>query len=284
MRKAVIDIGTNSTRLMVADCEQGSIEPVSVELAITRIGENVNQTKRISQLPLARTAKAVAEFAQKAKALGAEQIKMTATSAVRDAQNKAEVTQALQEAAGTALEILSGAVEAKMSYDGAAADFGHLGHVAVLDIGGGSTELVYPAKEGLSCKSVNIGAVRLLENPQLSVETLLQGLLVEKLPKEFALVAVGGTATSLAAMALQMAVYDRKKVHGYKMPKEIVDQWAKKLMAMPLERRLEIPGLMAKRADVIPYGAAILNQAMALLAAEEVIVSDKDLLYGLLMS
>lgn len=287
MRKAIIDIGTNSVRLLIADCDKNTIIPCKTDIAITRIGEGVDKSKKIGQVPLARSVQKVGEFVRIAYQLQAESIRITATSAVRDAQNKDEVSAAIQQHTGLQLEILAGETEAAMSYYGAIGDFLHLqGNLAVLDIGGGSTELVYVAADGLNCASVNIGAVRLQENPDLSskINTILSQLLKKPLPEDLILLAVGGTATSLAAMEQQLTVYDSNKVHGCVLSLAIVQQWAQRLAAMSLEERENIIGLMKKRADIIPYGASILTQAMTVLGVSQVIISDKDLLYGLLMT
>lgn len=215
-----------------------------------------------------------------------EDIRITATSAVRDAVNKEEVKQAIGQAAGVPLEILPGEMEARLSYLGASGDFLHWNRpLAVLDIGGGSTELVYPLKDEIHSASVNMGAVRLLEHDELrgQVDIVLRGLLAQPLPPQCALIAVGGTNTCLMAMELGLTRYDGSKIHGQCLSKARVDAWCQRLLSMTQEERIQIPGMKEKRADIMPYGVLILQQAMELLDMQEVCISDKGLVYGLLL-
>ena len=154
-----------------------------------------------------------------------------------------------------------------------------------MDIGGGSTELVYPVEDGVHGASVNMGAVRLLEHPELrlQVQTVLQGLKEDALPADCVLIAVGGTNTCLMAMELGLTSYDGSKIHGQVLKKERVDVWCDTLLHMSQEEREQIPGMKAKRADIMPYGVLILQQAMELLRMPQVIISDKGLVYGLLL-
>ena len=172
MRKAVIDMGTNSTRLAIGEMMDGKMQIVYTQVAETRLGEGMGNERVIQPVPLERNVETVKRFAQTAQLLNAYDLRVTATSAVRDAVNQDEVKQVISKAAGVQMEILPGAVEAQLSYLGASGDFQHLNRpLAVLDIGGGSTELVYPVEDGVHGASVNVGAVRLLEHPELRNET-----------------------------------------------------------------------------------------------------------------
>lgn len=284
MRKAIIDVGTNSVRLIVADC-QADIRVCATAIDMTRLGEGMGEERMIKPQPLERTSRTAAAFAQQARDLGAESIRMTATSAVREALNRQQVSEALTKAAQVSLEILSGVREAELSYAGAAQDFRQCGQaLAVLDIGGGSTELVYESGEGLNKASVQAGAVRLQENPALAAQLpqILSALVSKNLPKPLTLIGVGGTITSLAAMEQSLAVYSQERVHGYRLTKESVEHWQRQLTEMSLKERQAIVGLMPKRADIIGWGTLILMETMTLLQVAELTVSDKDLLYGLL--
>ncbi len=289
MRRAVIDMGTNSTRLAVAEWMDDQIHIVYNGVAETRLGEGMGDERLIREVPLQRNIEAVQHFIKTAQALQVSKfdIRITATSAVRDAVNKAEVQQAISQAAGIPVEILPGTEEAQLSYLGASGDFHHLNRpLAVLDIGGGSTELVYPTENGVHGASVNMGAVRLLEHPELrpQMEMVLTGLQETTLPDNCALIAVGGTNTCLMAMELGLTSYNGSKIHGQTMTKERVDHWCDRLLTMTQEERERIPGMKAKRADIMPYGVLILQKTMELLNVNEVIVSDKGLVYGLLLS
>lgn len=286
MRKAVIDMGTNSTRLAVGELQDGQLKMVFTEVAETRLGEGMGNARIIRPIPLQRNVKAIQNFMHRIQELDVTDIWITATSAVRDAQNKLEVQAAIARAAGVPLEILPGTKEAQLSYLGASGDFLYLKRpLAVLDIGGGSTELVYPAENGIHGASVNVGAVRLLEHPEMCSQTaaILHGLQATQLPHHCALIAVGGTNTCLMAMELGLTKYDGSKIHGQVLAKERVDVWCQRLMEMSQEEREKIPGMKAKRADIMPYGVLILQQALKLFCLPEVIISDKGLVYGLLL-
>ena len=287
MRKAVIDMGTNSTRLAVAELVDGKMQMVYTQVAETRLGEGMGAERIIRPVPLARNVEAVQRFVQTAQLLGAYDVRITATSAVRDAVNKEAVQQAISNAVRIPMEILPGQVEAQLSYLGASGDFIQLGKpLAVLDIGGGSTELVYPAEGGIHGASVNLGAVRLLEHPELrsQMDDILQGLKEASLQADCALIAVGGTNTCLMAMELGLTRYDGTKIHGQVISKERVDYWCNTLLHMTQEEREQIPGMKAKRADIMPYGVLILQKTMEMLDISQVIISDKGLVYGLLLS
>ena len=286
MRKAVIDMGTNSTRLAIAERIGDTFQIIDTIVAETRLGEGMGIERRIQPEPLARNVQAVEQFVQKAKEQNVESIRITATSAVRDAVNKDEVKQAISKCVGIPMEILPGTEEARLSYLGASGDFTHLHRpLAVLDIGGGSTELVYQAGEVLHSASVNMGAVRLLEHPELQatiVETLRE-LRSDSFPEDCVLIAVGGTNTCLMAMELGLVQYDGTKIHGKMMTKKRVDDWSQQLSSMTQNEREQIPGMKRKRADIMPYGVQILQKTMELLNVSEVIISDKGLVYGLLL-
>lgn len=286
MRRAVIDMGTNSTRLAVGTVQDGKFQMVFTEVAETRLGEGMGTERVIRPVPLQRNVDTVQRFVQQAREMAVESIQITATSAVRDAVNKAEVQQAIEAVAGIPLKILSGTEEARLSYLGASGDFLYLNcPLAVLDIGGGSTELVYSTEDGIHGASVNVGAVRLLEHPELrsQVRDILQGLQADNMPAQSALIAVGGTNTCLMAMELGLTKYNGSKIHGQRLRKAQVDKWCQRLFDMTQEEREQIPGMKAKRADIMPYGVLILQQAMELLQLEDVIISDKGLVYGLLL-
>lgn len=287
MRKAVIDMGTNSTRLAIGEMVEGQLQIVYTQVAETRLGEGMGEERIIRPVPLARNVETVQRFVQTAQLLNAYDIRITATSAVRDAVNKGEVQQAISSAVRIPLEILPGSVEAQLSYLGASGDFMHLDKpLAVLDIGGGSTELVYPAEDGVCGASVNLGAVRLLEHPELrsQIDDILQGLKKDSLPEECVLIAVGGTNTCLMAMELGLTRYDGNKIHGQAISRERVDYWCDTLLNMTQEEREQIPGMKAQRADIMPYGVLILQRTMEMLGLSQVTISDKGLVYGLLLS
>ena len=281
MRKAIIDIGTNSTKLLVADNEKGSWEKIISLLEFTRIGENIGKEQIIKPKPLKRTAECIKNFIAIAQKENCAEILVSATSAIRDAQNRAEVCAFIASYCGKKVEVLSGEQEAYLSYLGAVGSFDE--HTAVLDIGGGSSELAYSFKDKLFVNSVAVGAVRLKERPEMlkNLEEVLRALL----PKEgkiTKLVAVGGTATTLAALEQDIKEYNSDLVHKYPLSRESVAKWRTKLGKMSVEEIKALKIIPAKRADVIYYGVLILDTIMQLGKMPEVLVEDRDLMYGLL--
>ena len=281
MRKAIIDIGTNSTKLLIAEKRDNSWEKITAHLKFTRIGENIGEEQLIKLEPLKRTAQCIKNYIELAEKANCETIEISATSAIRDAANRAEVCEYLKNYCGKEVEVLSGEREAYLSYLGAVGKFSE--QTAVLDIGGGSTELAYPCAGKLVVNSVAAGAVRLKERPEMQAG--LQEMLKKLLPKEgkiSKLVAVGGTATTLAALEQNMKNYNSDLVHQYRLSKEAVDKWLNRLGKMSLEEIKALKIIPPKRADVIYYGGLILSTVIELIQAEEVFAEDRDLMYGLL--
>ena len=281
MKKAIIDIGTNSTRLLLAGLTEEGWKKIKSELDFTRLGENIGAEQIIKKPALIRTAECVRRYVSEAKEFGADKIIITATSAVRDAKNRDEVCDYLKEISTESVRVLSGEEEAYLSYRGAVGKQAQ--NTAVLDIGGGSTELVCPLADKLQTCSVAVGAVRLKERPELRSD--LDDILTKLLPPEeteLKLVAVGGTATTLAALDLKLADYDSEKVCQYLLSIEKVDAWLEKLRLMSVEEIKSLDGMPAKRADVFVYGVTILSRVMHLLKVNTVWAEDRDLMYGLL--
>lgn len=284
---AVIDIGTNSTRLLIARYEKSNVTSLYQDLEITRIGEGLGESPFIKKEALARTIDCLKRFMNRCREYEPQIIRITATSAVRDAQNKETVIKEVRQNTGIHLEILSGEEEAYLSYLGAVSELtGESKVKVVLDIGGGSTELVYPTGTVLRLNSINIGAVRLAEKPELhkNFPQLFADLDGEKLPEEFALIGVGGTVTTLVALKLKLRKYNPELVHGQTLTLEEVRQQKELLFNLSLEERKKLPGLQPQRADIIPYGALILEELMKKLNCKEIIVSEKDILYGLIIT
>ncbi len=287
--RAVIDVGSNSLRLAVARTgpHAADLQILASWVAETRLGANSGGDHRIGEQPLARTAHALEALVKQAREMGAVSVRIVATSAVREAANRAEVCRVLEDAAGLPLEVLSGAEEARLSFLGASADFCRAGEIpAVLDIGGGSTELAYPRPDGtLHSGSVPVGAVRLLEHPDFSrpARELLRTLVGENTPRGGTFVATGGTCTCLMALELGLPRYDGSLVHGKCLTRARVDAWQARLSSLTLRERQALPGMKASRADILPYGVWILQQMLALLGRDSVVISDKGLVHGLLL-
>jgi exopolyphosphatase/guanosine-5'-triphosphate,3'-diphosphate pyrophosphatase len=297
MRVAAFDVGTNTTRLLVADGDgAGPLREVDRRLVFTRLGQGVDASRRLRPEAISRTAEALGDLRRVASALGAERLRLGATSAVRDAVNRDELLDAVRQVLGVEPDVLSGEEEARLSFLGATADLPS-GRYAVTDIGGGSTEFMLGSGSSVEGRiSLDIGSVRLTERHLASdppapaelkaleadVDEALRA--VDGAIPDMAgarLVGVAGTVTTLAALRLGLQRYDASRTHHSCLTRADVDGQYGRLAGLPVARRLEIPCLPRDRADVIVAGAAILSQSMARWSFGEVVVSEKDLLDGL---
>ena len=294
---AAIDVGTNSVRLYVADAS--GVTPVQLDrdLVITRLGEGVDRSGRLGAEPLRRTVAAVADYHRRATALGAERIRIAATSAVRDASNRDEFLAAVREATGSDGEVLTGDEEARLSFLGATAELSDGAPFLVLDIGGGSTEFVVGDRVVDKAISLDVGSVRLTErhvrhDPPVVME-------IESLRGEAdaaaaeakrvvggsarTLVGVAGTITTVAAAALNLSGYDRDAIHHARLTASRVRSVAARLAAMTSEERRSLPAMPRGREDVIVAGGEILLAVMDGFRFGDVLVSEADILDGLVL-
>ena len=273
MRVAAVDLGTNSTRLLVADAN-GTLDEVVRRLRITRLGEGVDERRKLLPLPIARVRNVLSEYRRELEALGAERTLCIATSAVRDAENGEAFLGEIEWSYGFATRLLSGDEEAEMTLQGiGAVEPGTL----VVDIGGGSTELQLVGTD--LRVSLNIGCVRLTERfgeDVAAVREYVRGLLPEASAERA--VGVAGTVTTIAALDLGLDEYDPERIHGHRISSEAANEQLTRLAAMPEEARAEIvePG----RAPVIVAGAAILAEILAFYALEGIEASERDILHG----
>jgi len=298
MKYGAIDIGTNSIRLLIAQIENGEIVKSFKTLQITRIGENVDHTGMISTAAMDRTIKALKQFMMIIEEEGLSSVPIIATSAVRDAKNKADFLEQVKIEVNANIQIISGEREAELGFLGVQKGFKQsFGDVIVVDIGGGSTELIIGSQTGIHhLISLNMGAVRMTEKYLYSVpvsigeiDTLISALdsmlkpTVHKIKqyKIDRMIGIGGTATTLAAVAQNMAVYDPSKIHNFYLEHEKVMEILKLFIGKSLEERKQIPGLQPKRADVITAGTVILNIIMTLLEVQGLWISEYDNLEGL---
>ena len=285
---AAIDVGTNSVRLLVAKVSQDKVEPLAREVQVTRLGQGVDERRRLDSVAIDRTLSILTKFT--ALIPQGAPASIMATSAVRDAENGKEFAQLVKDRTGLTLQILSGLEEAELSFRGAAFSLqdAHLSDpITVVDIGGGSTEIYTGTSYGelLGGGSAQIGAVRLLERGRSDVVPILRPVVQKNLelcPQT--LVAVGGTATSLAAIIQDLQTYNDEKVTGFSCSLDKLRKCSEKLGRLSLEERRQIPSLQAGREDVIVYGAAILVQVVELMGFSKFYTTSGDLLYGSLMS
>jgi exopolyphosphatase/guanosine-5'-triphosphate,3'-diphosphate pyrophosphatase len=298
-RFATIDVGTNSVLLLVADrTDEGPFQAVLERAEITRLGRGVDQSRRLSPEGLEATLEVITAFANEARSLGAEGIAVSATSAARDAQNGPEFLEAAKVRAGVTVEIISGELEAQLSFASAHMDFASeaAGPLLVIDIGGGSTEFIYGNSAGRVDfrHSYDVGSVRLTERfirtdppspeERESITAFLQSTFADLPPPPPAseLVGVAGTVTTLYAVENRIHPYDATRVHGGTLTRAQLEQLVDKLCTLPLAERRTLPGLQPKRADVIPAGSLILLEALRALKLDECRVSDRGLRWGLM--
>ncbi|MGI6596776.1 MAG: Ppx/GppA family phosphatase [bacterium] len=295
MRLAAIDLGTNSTRLLVVEKSGSVLRPIHQDLATTRLGRGSGHRSHLLPEAMEQTAKVAAEFFRRAQNLGAERIRMFGTSALREADNQDRFLALLESRLGCKPEVLSGEEEARLTYSGAVGALKLEDSTVIIDVGGGSTEVIQGrGKQVLSLTSLRLGAVRLTERFLLSdpptaaewqamLDFVSAQLKAELLPlKDQAAqgVAVGGTATTLAALELKLERYSYAQVQGYFLPCSRLHSLTERMRLLPLAKRRQLPGLQPERADIILAGAAILSLALEILALPGLTVSAADLLLG----
>jgi exopolyphosphatase/guanosine-5'-triphosphate,3'-diphosphate pyrophosphatase len=299
VRAAVVDIGTNSTRLLIADVEPpGAIEERLRESTVTRLGEGVEATGRLGDEPQRRVFAALERYAAAIRAHECDASAAVMTSAVRDAANGAEFSAAVRERYGLEARTLSGDEEAAATFAGATAARppDDPAELVVIDIGGGSTELVCGAGGKLGFHvSAQIGVVRHTErhiasDPPAAEEIAALAADVDAgiaaiVPDEVrrrtqAAAAVAGTATSCAAIDLELERYDTTKVEGHVLSRARLDELLERLAALPLEQRRRVRGLHPDRAPTIVAGVIVLSRVLDAFGLAEVEVSDRDILWG----
>ncbi len=293
-RQAVIDIGSNSVRLLVADCSDGNVAPIYKAINTVRLSQGLAVSGSLSEAAMARTMNAVYNFNIKAIEMGAKNVWCFATAAVRNAENSERFIGLIKEKVLLDVDVLSKKSEAQMGFIGV----GGMGVRGILDIGGGSTEIAVGDGEKIHRCSMNLGAVTALDlyplgdiADELTLEAMRQwainimakeaaNVLLQSSDVEF--VGIGGTITTLAAMELKMAKYDPMKIQGKRLTLRTAEKWYKTLITMPLAARKTIIGLEPQRADIIVGGVVILLTFMDLFSLREIRVSDSGNLEGYL--
>jgi exopolyphosphatase/guanosine-5'-triphosphate,3'-diphosphate pyrophosphatase len=303
-RVAAVDQGTNSVRLLVAEPDgAGGFVELGRDMVITRLGQGVDQSGRLAPNAIERTSEVLAGYARRAGALHAERIRVGATAALRDASNAEAFERHVRELTGADPEIVSGEKEAELSYLGATrglegTELGVTPPYLVLDIGGGSTEFVLGADRPFAALSTQMGSVRLTERfvatdppseEDLGALRRLVGETLDEVERSIpvadarTLVAVAGTATTLQAIALGLGFYDPERIHRTRLSREGAERAAARLAAMTTPERAALPVMAPGRADVIVAGATILVEAMRRFGFDEALVSETDILDGLVL-
>ncbi len=297
MRVAVIDMGTNSTRLLVADVEPDRIREVERRSTVTRLGRGVDTSGQLAAEAIEDVCAAVSNYIDIYRELAPERVTALATSAVRDAGNGSAFIAELRERFALDAKIIAGEEEARLTYLGASSGLGGAAdRTLVIDIGGGSTELVVGSGSEIGFHtSLQAGTVRHSERhlphdpPRpAELETLaddIRSLIDAALGDEAMVtaregVAVAGTPTSLAAMDLKLDPYDPDAVEGHRLSLSSIQRMCSELSAVPLAERLQVTGLHPDRAPTIVAGIVILIQVMRAFGLSEIQVSEHDILYG----
>ncbi|GAB2950132.1 Ppx/GppA phosphatase family protein [Streptomyces pseudoechinosporeus] len=306
-RVAAIDCGTNSIRLLVADADPATGELIDLDrrMTIVRLGQGVDRTGRLAPEALERTFAACKEYAAIIKEHGAERLRFVATSASRDAENRDEFVRGVLDILGVEPEVITGDEEAEFSFTGATKELSGRADLAkpylVVDIGGGSTEFVVGDDHVRGARSVDIGCVRMTERHLMhdgvvtdpptpaqidairaDIETALD--LVEQtvpLREAHTLVGLAGSVTTVSAIAQNLPAYDPAAIHHSRVPYARVREITQSLLASTHAERAAIPSMHPGRVDVIGAGALVLLSIMERIGAEEVVVSEHDILDGI---
>jgi exopolyphosphatase / guanosine-5'-triphosphate,3'-diphosphate pyrophosphatase len=297
MRVGVVDIGTNSTRLLVAEVEGGALTELERRTTVTRLGEGLEASGRLSDAAMARVSEALAGYREAIDELGAERVVAVATSAMRDAANGPQFRDEIERRFGLDSRTISGDEEARLTFLGATSGRDAGAGTLVIDIGGGSTEFVvgHPGGDPEFHVSTRMGSVRHTErhlhsDPPTAAElTALaadaRAIVEADVPADVrrsvdAGIAVAGTATSLAAIDQQLEPYDPERVHGYRLGAQRCERLLARLAELTVAQRRDVPGLHPDRAPTIVAGAGILLESMRASGLDEVEVSENDILHG----
>lgn len=298
MKLACIDLGSNSFLCLIAEVAEGKIKKVlSDEVEIVRLGQGVGETGRFHEEALQRADQCLGRFKQRIDEIGVDKIIAVATAAARDVENPKDL-ETILEKYEIPLQIISGNKEAELTFLGATSEREDDGHLAVIDIGGGSTEIILRSNFG-ECfgQSLKMGGVRTTEkfitaHPIDDREMAALEEHVQKKLEEFhttaieaksieinELIAVAGTPTTLAAMTLEEE-FNAEKIEGFKLYQEVLEEWVSKLKNMSVDERCKIVGLEKGRADIIVAGAVILKEAVKMFGIEKLTVSTRGVRYG----
>ncbi len=300
MRVGAIDCGTNSIRLLIADIDGNNFREIYRGMEIVRLGQGVDKTGEFHPDAIERTLKAVDNISNELRGRGTEKVRFVATSATRDATNRDLFLDGVHDRLGIYPEVITGNEEAALSFQGASRELSAAeGPFLVVDIGGGSTEFVFGNSEVEAAKSVNIGCVRISErhfhsDPPTGDEIIRASMDIENsiteagrvVPIKTAktLIAVAGTATTVAAAVLGLSEYDPRLIHLSRIPAFKVHEVSKMFTTMTQVERAALPYMHEGRVDVITAGALILSKILSATGAKEFVASEADILDGMAWS
>jgi len=299
VRLAAVDVGTNSTRLVVADVVgERVLEQHAREMVITRLGRGVDRTRRLDPAALERTLDVLAGYAALCARLGVKATRVVATSATRDAVNREEFLGGVRRLFEVEAEVLTGEQEAATTYDGATRDLPGDERTLVIDIGGGSTEFIIGNRDPVAMLSIDVGCVRLFERhlasdpPAPEEVAALRGDVREHLAEvpgvldpgwARRVVGVAGTVTTVTAIALGLDVYDSERIHHASVDARRIASTAERLVAMTIAERAALPVMAKGREDVIAAGALVLDEICRTFGFQRIIASETDILDGVLL-
>ncbi|MGF7184189.1 exopolyphosphatase/guanosine-5'-triphosphate,3'-diphosphate pyrophosphatase [Desulfitispora alkaliphila] len=281
-----VDVGTNSIRMLIGEVQDNkSFKVLETARNSTRIGQGMSEQPLLRTDAMERTIAGLKEFKLYLNDNKVDELRIVATSAVRDSKNKQKFIQLVKGETGLDLEVLTGEEEAELTYLGAINSLPVQSNSVVIDIGGGSTEYIWQGASGIQLCSINAGAVRLFEKPLSKVElkTTLNSALEKIKPNTpVSLIGVGGTVTTAALVELKMKEYNPLKTHGFKLTYSSVRSMWQELVEKEIKERRKIVGLPSDRADIIPFGLEILLISMEELNANEIIVSEEGIMHGII--
>ena len=299
-RVAAIDCGTNSIRLLIADISGDNFREIYRTMEIVRLGQGVDKNKAFHPDALERTLKATALFSEEIARRGVERIRFCATSATRDASNRDLFIDGVKSLLGISPEVISGEEEASLSFYGGTKELRGVGApYLVIDIGGGSTEFVFGTEKVESAKSQNIGCVRMSERHFTSapptkeeiarasadIDDAIKGAAASvPITEAKTLIAVAGTATTVAAAALKLDAYDRYAIHMARISAEKTHAVSQMFLGMNREEIAALGYMHPGRVDVIAAGSLVLSRIMTLTGAQEFVASESDILDGMAWS
>lgn len=300
MRVAAIDCGTNSIRLLIADIDGGNFREITRLMEVVRLGQGVDKTGAFHPDAIARTLAAVDIYAAEIAKRGVEKIRFCATSATRDATNRDLFIDGVKERLGIEPEVIAGEVEAALSFQGATKDFDKSqGPFLVIDIGGGSTEFVFGTDSVEAARSMNIGCVRMTERHftgdqpdpgQIASaiedidENIRQAAKSVPITDAKTVIMVAGTATTIAAAALDLPAYDRYAIHLSRISAERTHEISTQMLRETREQRAAHGYMHPGRVDVIGAGSLVLDRIMKATGASEFVASESDILDGMAWS
>ena len=296
VKLGAIDVGTNSCRMLVMEYSGGRYTELARSQEITRLGAEVDQNRFLSRQAVERTVAVIKRFIRMMAQYRPTEINIVGTSALRDVKNPQLLSNRLEEETGKRIKVISGAEEAGLIYQGVSLNLADTDYL-IIDIGGGSTELIWSETAGVKYKSLDMGALRMteryLENPKLPLTqqelAVMQkgiraelGVVPEVNGEKMALVGTGGTVTTLAAIDLQMEAYDSKRIDRYCLTRARIAEILSCLSRLSARERSGIPGLQKGREEIIIAGTVILAEIMTTFGFKEMTISEQGILLGLI--